>query len=973
MEREHFLVRMVRLLGLLALAVSALVYPLQLDNEWTAALYFRLQSVPYGPLLFANLEPTLRFGYSPLVVKETLASWVLLPLLACWLTWRLALSGRPLRRRAEGVALVAFLLWGLLATLRAPHLGYDSECFYTVFDFILWILVFLAVSDLPASERFGRTLVRCFLLIGLVLMLISLAESFESTSRCVFKVLLKNDTDRYQRNLYGSLIGHNTGVASIAMGPFFFALGAFFAARRPSVRLGLGLYVLIALWFFQITKSRAVWLLIPPLTVVYLLGLGSILGFRVRLRHFLAGILIVATMVLALIAGSRAGIMQGHVSDYMARLRAMAPETLVKGTRVRIVRIGYDLVKARPFAGHGLAAFVPLYPQAQADYFERHPDSPFQPTDLLTLEAHNDYLQLLIETGFIGVGLALAAIVLHLRRGLGRWRRLDPARREERLRRYSAFFAVCATMLHAFVDFPFHLAPLTTSFLFAVALALGSPDEDEDEPSAESPAVGPDVSEPSSGRGELFQPLLRVRKVAVLSIILVGWGLVVPGAMFTGRRLLADMHALRANGNLEYAVTLSDEDERRRALSEAYREFSLSLRIDPLQYIPRIQMGQLRFRLALLFDQDFGRALKAGNRRRAALERQGAITYLEDGIRDLQRASFMIDSGPADGPTSRPLEVVGPRVNRVLTYALARSWALYAELDPMRTDASGNAFRAYQETVRQAPNLASAIVETLGYMESKGLGDKAYRHRLYDLLARYEPEELAAYATNRSRAFLDCEADDRAARDLEDILEAVGDRKNVFEVPLALAGVYMVSGEKEKYRELVERIAREFPDREAARFLVASDSVLRGRYAEAETMLRESEPGDPNVRERWTLLHAEVLRVLGRADEAEALDARVLRGTPSPGNAYFTRAEGRRYLLDRADEALDDYERAIRCYPPGGSASAYLVLLRAYSDRENWGGFDRVLALAKLSIRDNPILESIERETAARRGRESSP
>jgi len=84
--------------------------------------------------------------------------------------------------------------------------------------------------------------------------------------------------------------------------------------------------------------------------------------------------------------------------------------------------------------------------------------------------AHNDYLQLLVECGLLGLLLAGWAIMLWVRQFLaGLKKTLAP---EDRILRCGLGCSVIAMLIHSFVDFNLHIP--ANAFLFAVCASLAT-------------------------------------------------------------------------------------------------------------------------------------------------------------------------------------------------------------------------------------------------------------------------------------------------------------------------------------------------------------------------------------------------------------------------------------------------------------------------------------------------------------------
>ena len=91
-------------------------------------------------------------------------------------------------------------------------------------------------------------------------------------------------------------------------------------------------------------------------------------------------------------------------------------------------------------------------------------------------QAHNDYLETWLETGWLGIGLLLAFFVWYFRRSLSAWR--APPSREGDLQR-AASIGVGVLLLHSVADYP--LRTVTLAVMFALCCGLlelaGRPDQ----------------------------------------------------------------------------------------------------------------------------------------------------------------------------------------------------------------------------------------------------------------------------------------------------------------------------------------------------------------------------------------------------------------------------------------------------------------------------------------------------------------
>ena len=131
------------------------------------------------------------------------------------------------------------------------------------------------------------------------------------------------------------------------------------------------------------------------------------------------------------------------------------------GIRPQIVKDSLKMFAERPLLGWGLATFSIVYPRYRSFY-----------TNLFVNEAHNDYAQLLVETGVLGFALMLWFLVQVYRRGLPQLQHWQS--RWDRALSVSALTACTGILVHSLVDFNLHI-PANAAF-FYVFCALAASD-----------------------------------------------------------------------------------------------------------------------------------------------------------------------------------------------------------------------------------------------------------------------------------------------------------------------------------------------------------------------------------------------------------------------------------------------------------------------------------------------------------------
>ena len=79
--------------------------------------------------------------------------------------------------------------------------------------------------------------------------------------------------------------------------------------------------------------------------------------------------------------------------------------------RILIWKVAFELIKEKPFLGWGIGTFGIHYPLAQGALLSRKENKEFIPKANRSIYAHNDYLQIWVETGILGLSLFLWIIV----------------------------------------------------------------------------------------------------------------------------------------------------------------------------------------------------------------------------------------------------------------------------------------------------------------------------------------------------------------------------------------------------------------------------------------------------------------------------------------------------------------------------------------------------------------------------------
>jgi len=162
-------------------------------------------------------------------------------------------------------------------------------------------------------------------------------------------------------------------------------------------------------------------------------------GFLItRWKHWrppftVGAFLVIAFVLLAWLGG-------GELTERVVSMHSGARTELSGGTRLTIDRDALKIFTEKPFLGWGLGVFPEIYPQFSSLSSNLHVGM-----------AHNDYLQLLVETGGLGLVAVLWFLITLFRcalKKLNHW----PAEANTAVT-LAAVLGVAGIMVHSFVDF----------------------------------------------------------------------------------------------------------------------------------------------------------------------------------------------------------------------------------------------------------------------------------------------------------------------------------------------------------------------------------------------------------------------------------------------------------------------------------------------------------------------------------------
>jgi O-antigen ligase len=321
----------------------------------------------FGPLAFGAVYP-----WSIFVLESGAALLFLL-----W-AWRQTLSNELLvTLNALFAPMLVFA--GLIAT--QVIFGLSAYRYKTASGALLYcaygVLCFLVVQSLRRTSQV-KTLVVIFCGYGLAVALFAIVQSLTSNGKIYWLHELQHGGW-----IYGPYVNHNhyAGLMEMLL-PMPLVLGLTRYVRGNRRALVAFVAVLMASTIFLSGSRGGMFAFLAQMLL-----LGVLLARRKSARATLVAGLVMLVIV-GLLTWWTSG---GTVIDRLASVLSETKAELSGGVRLTVDRDGWKMFAKKPVLGWGLGTFSVVYPQFGSFF-----------TDKFVNEAHNDYVQLLAETGAVG-------------------------------------------------------------------------------------------------------------------------------------------------------------------------------------------------------------------------------------------------------------------------------------------------------------------------------------------------------------------------------------------------------------------------------------------------------------------------------------------------------------------------------------------------------------------------------------------
>ncbi len=407
-----------------------------------------LAKVIYVALLALLVLTPLPYGT---VETWSITLWQL-SLLALAVLWGLAMLRDGALAWPDTPLIWPLLAWLVWTCVQAATVSVDVFATrYAAAKLLTYLIFFTLFAAYVYSETRRRTAVKIIIAVCAAIALIGIAQKYTGAWL-------------WQRGTFGPFVNRNHYAGFLVMG---IGLTGGMLIERGAKNETLALYAAAAIVMIAgvgLSASRGGVLALAA-ELVFLIVVTRVGGVREKASGAAVALRTVGVLLLGLaaIAGSiwlvgSEGLRENFArieQDAQSNATALNPYDLF--SRRDIWQASWQLFQKHPLTGVGLGAFP-------AAYAQHDPSSGAQRVE----QTHNDYLQILTDSGLIGGGLALAFLILLF---VSAFKSAQTRDRHHRALTLGALAGCFAIVVHSFVDFNLQVTANAQLFLALCALA----------------------------------------------------------------------------------------------------------------------------------------------------------------------------------------------------------------------------------------------------------------------------------------------------------------------------------------------------------------------------------------------------------------------------------------------------------------------------------------------------------------------
>jgi O-antigen ligase len=336
-------------------------------------------------------------------------------------------------------ALFFFLLLLAQVGLRTSAYGYVTR--YEVLQYVSYGIVLLIAAECVREEDARQKFAMVLIVFGVLYAFFALAQELTSNGKFFWVY-----TPRFNGSIYGSYVNHDHYAGLMEMlvpFPLVASMGHLLSGGKRAL---VAFCAVLMASTIVLSGSRGGMLSFVLEIVVF----ATLTLVQRRNPRVALGVAAVCVLVLVFL------VFLGKV-QVLGRLGNLGPDM-----RLKITKDCLRMFSHRPVLGWGLGTFPTVYPGYRSFY-----------TNLFVNEAHNDYAQLLVETGLLGFGLMLWFLIRLYKYGLPTSRRWEF--KWDGAVSLAALLGCTGLLLHSFVDFNLQIPANAAMFYVLCGLAATRP------------------------------------------------------------------------------------------------------------------------------------------------------------------------------------------------------------------------------------------------------------------------------------------------------------------------------------------------------------------------------------------------------------------------------------------------------------------------------------------------------------------
>lgn len=336
-------------------------------------------------------------------------------------------------------ALLFFVL--ILAQFALHRSAYAYATKYELLQYVSYGMLLLVATECIREEDARRKFAFMLIVFGVLYAFYALAQQLTSSGKFFWFY-----TPRFHGSIYGSYVNHDHYAGLMEMlvpFPLVLSMGHMVSGGKRAL---VGFCAVLMATTIVLSGSRGGMLSFAFEVIVF----AVLTLYQRRSPRIALGTLATCALVLAFLFFLGKG-------QVLGRLGELGPDM-----RFHITKDCLKMFSHRPLLGWGLGTFPTVYPTFRSFY-----------TNLFVNEAHNDYAQLLVETGLLGFGLMVWFVVRLYQYGLPTSRRWEF--KWDGAVSLAALLGCTGLLLHSLVDFNLQIPANAAVFYVLCGLAASRP------------------------------------------------------------------------------------------------------------------------------------------------------------------------------------------------------------------------------------------------------------------------------------------------------------------------------------------------------------------------------------------------------------------------------------------------------------------------------------------------------------------